>query len=179
MPSPIAHAVTGYALSELFPLKSHPQYPEKRYNWHPFLAVFIAIFADFDFIPQLLTGERFHRGLTHSLIFAVGFSLIVGLWGHKLGKISALKLIRWTFFIYSSHLLLDIFTAGGSGVQIFSPFSEIPVQSQFPLFPPVHHSRGLFDLSHFIFISWELAYSGLVLIILRLWKKKQSQKYVE
>ena len=179
MPSPIAHAVSGYVLSELFPLKSRPFHQGKRYHWESFAAVFIAIAADFDFIPQLLTGERFHRGLTHTLLFTVGLSLVIGLLGSRFKKFSAQKLIGWTLIIYGSHLLLDIFTAGGSGVQIFSPFSDVSIQSSLPLFPGVHHSRGLFDLSHLVFIGWELGYSGLVLAGLSFWKQTQSQKFVE
>jgi len=179
MPSPIAHAVSGYVLSELFSLKSNIRNQEKRYHWHSFTAVFIAIAADFDFLPQLLTGERFHRGLTHTLIFAVGLSLIIGLLGRWLGKFSVQKLMGWTLILYGSHLLLDIFTAGGLGVQLLSPFSEVYIQSSLPLFPPVHHSRGLFDLRHLIFVAWELGYSAIILTGLWFWKQTQSQKFVE
>lgn len=179
MPSPIAHAVSGYVLSELFPVKSRPLNRGKRYHWESFTAVFIAIAADFDFVPQLLTGERFHRGLTHTLIFAVGLSLIIGLLGRRFGRFSAKKLMGWTLILYGSHLLLDIFTAGGLGVQIFSPFSEVYIQSSLPLFPPVHHSRGLFDLSHLIFVGWELGYSAIILAGLWFWKQTRSQKFVE
>ncbi|WP_413160949.1 metal-dependent hydrolase [Capilliphycus salinus ALCB114379] len=179
MPSPIAHAVSGYVLSELFPLKSAPSKKQKRYHWQSFLGVFLAVAADLDFLPQLLTGERFHRGLTHTLLFTVGLSLIIGLLGQWSGKFSAQKLIRWTLILYGSHLLLDIFTAGGLGVQIFSPFSDVYIQSPLPLFPGVHHSRGLFDPSHLVFVSWELGYSAIILAGLWLWKQSQSRKLVE
>lgn len=179
MPSPLAHAVSGYALSELFPAKSNPRNPQKRYHWETFAAVFLAIAADLDFLPQLITGERFHRGLTHTLIFAVGLSLIVGLWGRRWGKSSAKKLAVWTLIIYGSHLLLDVFTAGGLGVQLFSPFSDIYIKSSLPLFPAVHHSRGLFDPSHLLFIGWELGYSLLVFLGLWIWKQTRSQTFVE
>ncbi len=179
MPSPIAHAVSGYVLSELFPLKSRYLHRGKRYHWESFSAVFLAVAADLDFIPQLITGERFHRGLTHTLIFTVALSLIIGFLGSRFGKFSAPKLMAWTFMLYGSHLILDIFTAGGLGVQIFWPFSDIYVQSSLPLFPPVHHSRGLFDIRHLFFITWELVYSGIILTGLWFWKQTRSQKYIE
>lgn len=68
MPSPIAHGVTGYVLSNSLPLK--------KLNFYLFYGVFVAIAPDFDFIPQWITGEKFHRGVTHSLVFALAFSLI-------------------------------------------------------------------------------------------------------
>lgn len=70
MPSPIAHSVTGYVLSNFLPFK--------KLKFYIFYGVFVAIAADFDFIPQWITGKNFHRGLTHTLIFALVFSLIVG-----------------------------------------------------------------------------------------------------
>ncbi len=75
MPSPIAHSASGYILAKILPLKQSKFSGYRR--WDEILyAVFVANAADLDFIPQLITGELSHRGLTHSLIFTLGFSAI-------------------------------------------------------------------------------------------------------
>ncbi|NEN91472.1 MAG: metal-dependent hydrolase, partial [Okeania sp. SIO3H1] len=118
MPSPIAHSVSGYVLAKFLPKKLSKDYASHWWNLGNFYPVFVAIFPDFDFLPQLITGERLHRGITHTLIFAIGFSLIVGWLISYFRKSSLKKILLFTFIIYSSHLLLDLLTAGGSGVQL-------------------------------------------------------------
>ncbi len=172
MPSPIAHAVSGYALSRLFPLNSLKMSQRQARNWQTFSAIFIAIAADFDFIPQILTGEKYHRGLTHTLIFAVGLSFILA---YGLRKFSHQPLFSWIFMLYGSHLILDLLTAGSLGIQLLWPFTDAYFKFPFVMFPAVHHSRGLFDLSHWVFVSWELGYSVLLLSGLWFWKNTQSR----
>jgi inner membrane protein len=66
-----------------------------------------------------------HRGLTHSLLFAVVLSgLLVG-WGYRRRSAAT----RWGLFLYfflctASHGLLDAMTDGGLGVAFFSPFDR-------------------------------------------------------
>ncbi|NET29238.1 metal-dependent hydrolase [Okeania sp. SIO1I7] len=179
MPSPIAHSVSGYVLAKFLPKKLSKDYASHWWNLGNFYPVFVAIFPDFDFLPQLITGERFHRGITHTLIFAIGFSLIVGWLISYFRKSSFKKILLFTFIIYSSHLLLDLLTAGGSGVQLLWPLTDTFFKSTISVFPAVHHSRGVFDLSHFIFIAWELSYSVLIVSILWLWNNCCSSKFSE
>jgi inner membrane protein len=180
MPSPIAHSVSGYVLAKFIPQETSKYYQSLWWDWQNLYPVFVAIFADFDFIPQLITGERFHRGLTHTFIFAIGFSLIVSWLISYFRKYSFSNLFWFTLIIYSSHLLLDFFTAtSGDGLQLFWPLTDTYFKSAISLFPSVHHSRGLFDLSHLVFIIWELCYSVLIVSILWLWKNYGSRKLSE
>ncbi|NEP88151.1 MAG: metal-dependent hydrolase [Okeania sp. SIO2C2] len=180
MPSPIAHSVSGYVLAKFLPQEKLKYYPSRWWSWEIFYPVFVAIFADFDFLPQLITGERFHRGITHTFVFAIAFSLIVS-WLISYCRKSCFKqLFFLTLVIYSSHLVLDFFTAtSGSGLQLFWPFTDTYLKSAIPFFPSVHHSRGLFDPSHLIFIIWESCYSILVLSVLWFWKNYSSRKLSE
>ena len=123
-----------------------------------------------DFIPQLITGEIYHRGLTHSLTFAIIFSAIVGLILSYLWKFSYKQLFLFTLILYSSHLLLDFFTDGGKGMQLFFPFTDTYFKSPVAIFPGVHHSRGLWDSSHIIPLTFELIYSALLLWVVS-WRK--------
>ncbi|MGD1699547.1 metal-dependent hydrolase [Dapis sp. BLCC M229] len=180
MPSPIAHSVSGYVLAKFLPQELSKYYPSSWWNWENFYPVFIAIFADFDFIPQLITGEIFHRGITHTLIFAIGLSLVFAWLISYFCKYSFKQIFLFTLVIYSSHLVLDFFTTtSGSGLQLFWPLTDTYFKSAIPIFPSVHHSKGLFDVSHFIFISWELSYSVLIVSILWLWKNFRSSKFPE
>ncbi|MGL5082083.1 MAG: metal-dependent hydrolase [Microcoleaceae cyanobacterium] len=178
MPSPIAHAVSGYVLSRLLPINSTPDRPQLNISVQDYYAIFVAIAADFDFIPQVLTGADFHRGITHTLIFALGFSL---LWAWPIGrclKVSYGQMVKFTFILYSSHLVLDWLTAGGLGMQLLWPMTTTYFKSPLSLFPPVHHSRGLLDLSHLVFVSWELCYALLILVGLRLWQTTKQSKHL-
>ena len=176
MPSPIAHAVSGYAVTKLL----EPQSNRGLYKF-PLLCYgsFVAIAADIDFLPKLIAGIDMHRGFTHSLAFAIVFSLVVNRCITEKTRFARLKYLRafiLTFILYCSHLVLDFFTQGGSGLPLLWPLSTNTFHSTIPLFPAVHHSRGLFDTSHLRFISFELVYSTLLLWCISRWKTYQNQR---
>jgi inner membrane protein len=65
-----------------------------------------------------------HRGLTHSLPFAVTVS---GLLAAMMAKRLQLSLpVLWSYFALclASHGILDAFTSGGYGTAFFAPFSD-------------------------------------------------------
>ena len=68
-----------------------------------------------------------HRGLTHSLSFAVALSLLVVLLffrdSNPLGT-SWWVLVLYFFVVTASHGVLDALTNGGLGVAFFAPFSN-------------------------------------------------------
>ncbi|MDJ0795268.1 MAG: metal-dependent hydrolase [Calothrix sp. MO_167.B12] len=170
MPSPIAHSVSGYILGKILPWEyTKVSRHEKLYL--QLYTIFVAIFADFDFIPQLLTGEKFHRGLTHSIFFSFIFSSIVAFFISNRWNKSYKQIFIFTFIIYCSHLSLDFFTAGGKGMQLFLPFTNSFFKSPIPIFPPVKHSSGLWELSHIITLSFELIYSALLVLGLSYWQR--------
>lgn len=178
MPSPIAHAVSGYAIAKgLDAPKVNKVLPLGLY------AVFVAIAADFDFVPKIVTGIDTHRGFTHSFCFAIVFSSLLSLMLSKLlsnrTAIKALKVFALTLMIYSSHLVLDFFTQGGSGIPLFWPISNEPFQSSIPLFPGVHHSHGLFNSIHIIFLSFELTYTAILLWGVSQWRTFRHQRKKE
>lgn len=179
MPSPIAHAVSGYAITKLLGMTRDRQLLKPSLLGY---SVFMAIAADFDFLPQLIAGIDMHRGFTHSIVFAIAFSLLMS----KLIKgmpgcqtLSYRQLWTLALIVYCSHLALDFLTQGGSGVPLLWPLSNSPFKSVLPLFPAVHHSRGLFDLGHLFFISFELIYSTLLLWALSRWKPTNISKTTE
>lgn len=173
MPSPIAHAVTGYVITSLW---SHTLLRKKKLRWLPFYGTSIAVMADLDFIPQIITGDRYHHGLTHSITFAVAVALIAGTVAKYFCRyLRADQLGLLTLAIYGSHLALDLITKGSSGIQLLWPFSTKYYQSSVEIFPSTHWSEPLFQHSgHFIFLAFELSYALLIVAVLWLFKKKEK-----
>lgn len=67
-----------------------------------------------------------HRGLTHSIAFALLTGAVVGslFFRRRPGQLSRLQLILYFTFVTLSHPLLDALTNGGLGVALFAPFSS-------------------------------------------------------
>ncbi|MFK8185839.1 MAG: metal-dependent hydrolase [Phormidesmis sp.] len=210
MPSPIAHAVTGYALTHIFsnrlksrnnlkhssskgPLKG-PKSPLKRSlrGLYPLLsplaiyAIVVSILPDLDFLPQLITQQRFHRGPTHSLFIGFLLSFLLSVMAQALFKkigqsgkhksLSYKTLFTFTFSLYLTHLCLDSVTVGGPGMKFLWPLSDRYLRAPFSLFPGVHHSRGLWDNSHLIFITIETLYSIVLISILKVFPTRPSYR---
>lgn len=177
MPSPIFHSATGYFLSKFLPSKWIPNShkPPRRFDLHVAYPVFVAIAADFDFLPQIITGERVHRGITHSLIFTLGFSMIAALIGSRFWKTSYQKLFGFTLILYSSHLILD-FISEGRGIKFFLPFLDQFFKSPFILFPGIHLSEGLLHPINFVTVFYELLLSAVLFKLLTTWQEYKMYK---
>lgn len=172
MPSPIAHSVTGFVIFRLFSKDKQATLCGENGLYTSFIVIFLSNVPDLDFIPQLLTGEKYHHGLTHSITFTVLFAVVVGLIGRLFRKQIFKRLFFLTLIIYGSHLFLDFFTEGGKGIQLLWPFAESFFISPISVFPGAHHSKGLVDLSHLVFVIFELFYSAVLLVGLWIWKKR-------
>lgn len=64
-----------------------------------------------------------HRGFTHSIFFAVIWSMILLLIFHRSSTSKAIIALYY-FICTASHGVLDAMTTGGRGVAFFAPFSE-------------------------------------------------------
>jgi inner membrane protein len=69
-----------------------------------------------------------HRGLMHSLLFALGLAMvIVTVFFRKEAAILGREWWKYTAFFFAataSHGVLDAFTDGGLGIAFFSPFDQ-------------------------------------------------------
>ena len=180
MPSPIAHSATGYVIFKIFKLEQKRILGKVSPVFEAITAIIISNVADLDFAFGFLSGENHHRGFTHSVSFALIFSIAIAFFSSKISRASLYKVFIFSSIIYGSHLLLDFFTTGGDGMLLLWPFSDNYYKSSFPIFPPVHHNLGLFAPIHIIFISFELTYVIAIYYVLDIWKKyyvkKNSQK---
>ena len=178
MPSPIAHSVAGYLLAKSLPASRFSDDRIHRWSLYIFYASFIAVVADFDFAAQILTGEEYHRGMTHSILFALGFSAIAAAVVQVWKKFSYAKIFTLTLIFYSSHLLLDFFSYG-RGIKLFLPFVDGFFRSPIIIFPGLHYSRGLIHISHLLPIGFELLLSLLGIGLVWWWQKAKAQKNIE
>ena len=123
MPSPLSHGTVALALGSLIPNSFLPR------KWW-LIGAICASLPDADVIAfrlgipyQHMMG---HRGLTHSIVFAMVLALTVAgaalftSKGLRLAPVLSLYLCACTL----SHGLLDALTNGGYGVAFWAPFSD-------------------------------------------------------
>ncbi|NOT62269.1 MAG: metal-dependent hydrolase [Acidobacteria bacterium] len=140
MPTIFAHAVIGSAIAKL----------AARETIHPRTVIacsLLAILPDVDglFFGRIPYAHLFgHRGLTHSLLFAVIAGLLTALFFIWRGWIQRVEWLVYSLLFAratASHGVLDAFTNGGLGVAFFAPFN--PTRYFFPYRPiPVSPMTG-------------------------------------
>ena len=179
MPSSISHAVAGVALASI----ASPTAP-RRY-W--LAAAFCAVIPDVDVVAGLFARRdvgvlgEFHRGLTHSLLFAlclaVGMSVLL-----SRSQRSALPLSRampYFFLATASHGALDALTAYGTGVAFFAPLSAARVKFLWQPIDPASASIGYKGLVRVLAglsneFVWVWLPSLLLLGVVRLWVTRRQ-----
>jgi inner membrane protein len=122
-----------------------------------------------------------HRGLTHSILFAVAISLFSTLaLRARRQDIPWAPLFGFLFLCSISHGILDAFTDGGLGIAFFSPFSNTryffpwrPIRVSPIGFSNFIHRRGIEVLQSEILFVW--IPSVLIAILFRLFLRKKSE----
>lgn len=116
MPLPIAHGLFGASLIALI----HPS--AKITNWKPLCWGFLlANSPDLDFAFAFLFGWKdFHRGISHSLVFALFVGALIFVF---------LRKKNWRIplaygFAFLSHTLLDFAAARAGAVRLLTPFDN-------------------------------------------------------
>ena len=115
MASIFGHALVGWGISS--------ENRNKNIKLLIFLAIISAILPDADVIAfkyDIPYESMFgHRGITHSIFFALIWSLSISLMFKSTRKV----IFTIIFLATISHSLLDAMTTGGLGVAFFAPFS--------------------------------------------------------
>lgn len=117
MASVFGHALVGATLSKVL--------YRDQVKLLPLLAVISALLPDVDVLSFKL-GYAYehwlgHRGFTHSILFAIIWSLVLSL---MFGKSKKGLFMVVLFLSTISHALLDAMTNGGLGVGFFIPFND-------------------------------------------------------
>ena len=118
MPLPVAHGILGASLVAAL----WPRTALDRIYQPVLIGVLLANAADFDFgLVYAFGSKTWHRGFTHSIVFAlIVFLICVLVVGKK--RIQAASAYGLAF---ASHAVLDyITTKEGSGVELLWPFSR-------------------------------------------------------
>lgn len=119
MPLPVSHSLIGASIIALF----YPRISLRR-DW--LILLFGALLAntpdlDFFLIWGLHLGEEWHRGLTHSIFFALMIAclMLLGTWFSNIRCVLAFSMA------FLSHAVLDFLTTKrGGGVELLYPFSS-------------------------------------------------------
>jgi inner membrane protein len=148
MPTIFTHAIFATSLGKAFASEPLPM----RF-W--LLTAVCAMLPDVDvigFVIGVNYGSMFgHRGITHSIAFALLVGLAVSVWGFRNTKLGLSSGVVFFYFalVTFSHPLLDALTNGGLGVALFAPFDATrfffpwrPIAAS-PLGAGFFSSRGL------------------------------------
>jgi inner membrane protein len=170
MPSPIAHAATGYLIYRLYP----PRLPRQGLHQvgpvpYPLLVtVGLSMLPDLDGVFGILIGDfgRVHNNFSHSLFF--GFVVALGIGGVAWLKQPAdyWHWVALALLCYQLHIIMDFFTVG-RGVMLFWPLSSARYQPPVYLFYGLHWSRGWASVTHVWTVATELGYVVLVGLMTR------------
>jgi inner membrane protein len=114
MPLPIAHGLVGASIVALVHSRADSR------NWKPLLLGFVlANSPDFDFAFSFFLGAHdFHRGFTHSLLFALIVASIIFTILKRNNRQNALAYS----IAFLSHTILDYVCAKDGGVRLLMPF---------------------------------------------------------
>lgn len=145
MPTPIGHALGGYAAAEA----TRRDGEASNSKWAVILlAVVVAVSPDFDFIPGLISNNipKYHRTMSHGVPAAllVASVLTLALRGWWKGAVWHLWVLLFT--AYMSHVLLDVVTpdpTGGSGLRPLWPLSSVWFAYPLPFLEPLNELRIL------------------------------------
>jgi membrane-bound metal-dependent hydrolase YbcI (DUF457 family) len=184
MPSPLAHSAVGYVVAKVLMPQSKREGDKRLENNYKLTlaAVFLSLLPDFDAGVGVLLGDfgRYHNNISHSLIFGLVASLLIGL----IVKVAHIGQFWTGFFItilcYELHIVMDFFTYG-RGIMLLWPFTNQRFQSDILLFYGLHWSDGLFSISHIITLVNEIFFITLLIWVFNrvLNRKHQPKSTVE
>lgn len=108
---PITHGLAGAVIAR-------SGFSKSLGKWGPVTGVLVALSPDSDYILRFFNEEiflRYHRGITHSLIFLPAYSLIWALFFQRISKKQRFYYFYLLcFFALLSHILLDLMTSFGT-----------------------------------------------------------------
>ena len=117
MPLPVAHGLLGASIVAAL----DPQLTNRRYALAVLGGALLANAADLDFLLVFaMHSKSWHRGFTHSVVFALLICILACL---SLGKRRLKEALAYGL-AFTSHGLLDCLTSNeGTGVELLWPFS--------------------------------------------------------
>jgi inner membrane protein len=179
MSSPVGHLLGGAAVYLAASRK------EDRSTFTLGAALLGSILPDFDFLPGLFVGKlsAFHHGISHSLIFAVVFAVLVFFFAKHTQKNNPLRAAIIAGLSYASHVILDFVgtNEGTRGVPMLWPFSNQQFGLDLGLLGHFRYSdSGIWSVLRFDNISVvarEIVFVGSLALLL-LWRERRRYRSV-
>lgn len=181
MSSVLGHSLAGLTVYEL--VKEKAGLPKGIAGVG--LAAFLSVASDLDvLIGFVAPGMISHRGPTHSLLFALGLSLFIGILVARQGERSLLSATSGLALVSLSHLVLDCLMGRGLGLPLFWPWSDEVYLCPVAILPTAYYStswRGLLGLVHHTQTQtgmiWELIILGPLYPAAWLARQKMNLKF--
>ena len=166
MPLPLGHTAIGLATYELSANRSAFK------NWHRLVLIAIcANLPDIDVLIGLLVqsdGNAFHRGPTHSLLFAIVAALLIWSANRRWLRVPGISLM-YCFLLIVSHVLADAWLTS-TPVSFFWPF-ELNWSTGHASFTDVVHSIIFKSIGD----GWILLSCGGIVVVHRLLRKVRPE----
>lgn len=166
MPLPVAHSLISLSVMAAY----RGGFSLKQDSRWAGLFVFAGLLPDVDFVTVPFLGFGAHRGVTHSLLFALLVTglmyLFIRIWRSSTG----IRLWLFLFVAMALHPVCDYFTydylVERGGVMLFYPFSMEYFESPFPVFMGIElrYLRTILSLHTLLALLYETLLSGAVLI---------------
>ncbi|MEI6614528.1 MAG: metal-dependent hydrolase [Chrysiogenales bacterium] len=165
MPLPIGHTLTGIAF-----FQTSPGLFFKNKWADAIFFIFLANLPDADFLPGFVLGfpNLFHHGIFHSLGAALAVAAAMG-WIFYQKKHHFWRFSITVFFIFYSHLLLDLFSkdlAAPYGLPLFWPFSNRYHIATRPFFLNIERSSRSTDFFSSLFNHHNLEAAMIEILLL-------------
>lgn len=169
----IGHLAAGAAVGAL-----QSRITRVRPSWAILGACALAVAPDLDLISyHLWAGDGdplAHRGMTHSLVFAVALALIVGLALRR--RYPGARAGTFAFLALASHGLMDTLSHVGDGPKLLWPFLDRGIQSPWQPVPGVPTASDYFSI-HAIptFLVEAVVFSPLVVAAILLLMSRDGE----
>ena len=143
-------------------------------SWKTFLLfVALALLPDADLLLVTLgacdSGACGHRGASHSLPLAIALGLVAALAARRLGWPVVRTAVATTFAV-GSHALLDLIGAGGRGLPLLWPLTDIRFHSPIRILPDAPRGLALLSRPGIINVAIEFAVF-LPLMVYAVWPR--------
>ena len=160
MPLPIAHGLFGASVVAAV----LPAPVSARYVKPMLFGAFLANTPDFDFaLVFLLNSDKWHRGFTHSIMFALLIALMFIAYRGRRNFREALAY----GLAFASHFVLDfVTTKEGGGLELFFPFSDGRFGLRWFGLSEMPSKVTVFEILQNLTIEFAIFFSLLVFILL-------------
>ncbi len=165
MPLPIAHSLISTSVYAAY----RGGLSVKRDAPWVALFVFVGLVPDLDMLLVPFAGMGFHRGVSHSILFALFSATTIFLIVRSM-KGAAPRLWFFLFITAVLHPVCDFFTPDyletRRGVQLLYPFSKLFYESPVPIFMGVElrYFHTIFSLHTVLVLFYEFVLTSTVLI---------------